>query len=417
MSETKPLRLLVIDDDPAIAQTISVIARSAGLETEITCAPDEFFRALEARPPDFIALDLVMPQMDGVEVMLKLASFGCRARIIITSGLGSRVMDAAGRSATENGLVIAGILAKPFSAGTLRKLLSVEPKTAPMAPPTVTLAASAGALAMADRDELREALRAGKIVPYYQPKIKCRSGRLSGFEVLARWLDPPRGPVPPDHFIALAEREGLIDLLSEVILESSLKWFGARFTNSDVSLAINLSAITISNAAAARDASPVAGFVEHVTRRCEESGVEPRRVVFELTESSAMRDPAASLNLLTRLRMKGFHLSLDDFGTGYSSMLQLVRLPFSEIKVDRSFVSTALVSEESSAVVRSIVDLGHSLGLTCVAEGVEDARTLSYLNEIGCDLAQGFGIGRPMDSDAVDEWMQSRPWRRGENEH
>jgi len=136
--------------------------------------------------------------------------------------------------------------------------------------------------------------------------------------------------------------------------------------------------------------------------------VPPERLIFELTETSAMEDPVASLSLLTRLRMKGFQLSLDDFGTGYSSMLQLVRLPFSEIKVDRSFVMTAARSQESRTVIRSVVDLGRSLGLKSTAEGVEDAQTLGYLNEVGCDLAQGYFIARPMPAEQAAAWAKLR---------
>jgi EAL domain-containing protein (putative c-di-GMP-specific phosphodiesterase class I) len=133
-------------------------------------------------------------------------------------------------------------------------------------------------------------------------------------------------------------------------------------------------------------------------------GLDPSKLILELTETSAMKDPVSSLAFLTRLRMNGVQLSIDDFGTGYSSMVQLVRLPFSEIKIDKSFVGDAMRSSEARAVIQSIVDLGHSLELRVVGEGVEDADTLRYLREIGCDLAQGYFIGRPMPGDAVLEW-------------
>jgi EAL domain-containing protein (putative c-di-GMP-specific phosphodiesterase class I) len=145
-----------------------------------------------------------------------------------------------------------------------------------------------------------------------------------------------------------------------------------------------------------------------LTSLCREYLVAPERVVLELTESSAMVDPILSLDLLTRLRVKGFQLSIDDFGTGYSSMVQLVRLPFSEIKVDRSFVMQAEQSQESRTVIKSIVDLGHSLGLVVTAEGVEDLSTLNYLNSLGCDLAQGYFIARPMAGEAARAWVEKR---------
>src|SRR5690606_7193943 len=133
-------------------------------------------------------------------------------------------------------------------------------------------------------------------------------------------------------------------------------------------------------------------------------GLTPEHLVLELTETSAMQDPVASLDMLTRLRMKGFQLSIDDFGTGYSSMVQLVRLPFSEIKLDKSFVMTARKSQESRTVIKSIVDLGKSLGLKSTAEGIEDDETLSYLREIGCDAAQGYLIARPLAAEQAIRW-------------
>jgi EAL domain-containing protein (putative c-di-GMP-specific phosphodiesterase class I) len=137
--------------------------------------------------------------------------------------------------------------------------------------------------------------------------------------------------------------------------------------------------------------------MESVEERCRRAEVNPDQMILELTETSAMEDTVLSLDLLTRLRLKGFQLSIDDFGTGYSSMLQLVRLPFTEIKVDKSFVSNAMTNAEHRTVIKSIVNLGHSLGLHCTAEGLEDAETLAYLNEVGCDLVQGYFIARPMD--------------------
>lgn len=399
-------RLLIIDDDPAIGQTICLIARRAGLEAMATDCPDAFFEALGTFDPTHIALDLVMPRMDGVELMVQLARRRCQARIIITSGLGSRVLDAAGRTASENGLVIAGILSKPFAPAALRELLESaagEVKDAGQKPTP--------ALEHVSEAELREGIEKGQVYPVYQPKIDCRSGCLAGFEALARWSHPSRGAVMPDQFIPLAEQAGLIDELTHVMLDAALPWFAAQYADSDVTLAINLSARTASRAAAdgfgdGSDSS--VGFFGRVEPLCQTVGLSPERLIFELTETSAMEDPVASLSLLTRLRMKGFQLSLDDFGTGFSSMLQLVRLPFSEIKVDRSFVMTAARSQESRTVIRSVVDLGRSLGLKSTAEGVEDSQTLGFLNEIGCDLAQGYFIARPMPAEQAAAWAQAR---------
>jgi EAL domain-containing protein (putative c-di-GMP-specific phosphodiesterase class I) len=149
-------------------------------------------------------------------------------------------------------------------------------------------------------------------------------------------------------------------------------------------------------------------LVDVLSELCGRFRVAPGRIVLEVTESSAMVDPILSLDLMTRFRVKGFHLSIDDFGTGYSSMVQLVRLPFFEIKVDKSFVMRSQHSNEARAVIKSIIDLGHSLGLLVTAEGIEDLRTFDNLKNLGCDLAQEYFIARPMSGAAMCAWTASR---------
>ena len=149
-------------------------------------------------------------------------------------------------------------------------------------------------------------------------------------------------------------------------------------------------------------------MVDSLSAICSRFRIAPGRIVLELMETSAMVDPILSLDLMTRFRVKGFRLSLDEFGTGYSSIVQLVRLPFSEIKVDKSFVMQAQDSMESRTVIKSIVDLGHSLGLLVTAEGIEDVETLNYLTSLGCDLAQGYFIARPMSGEATHVWAAKR---------
>jgi EAL domain-containing protein (putative c-di-GMP-specific phosphodiesterase class I)/ActR/RegA family two-component response regulator len=399
-SDQPKRRLLILDDDPMTGQTIKTIAEFAGLEVQFTLHPDPFFEAVDVWEPTHIALDLVMPEMDGVQVMAQLAQRHCSARIIITSGVGTRVLDAAGRSAAEHGLNIIGVLPKPFTPAGLRRLLADDAPTEQRGAPSVRRAAPATPLSAAD---LSAALRQDVIVPYYQPKIVCETGQLAGFEVLARWIDPERGVIPPGSFITLAETTGQIDVLTVHMLEKALRWFAPLSVsesqlNRILHLSVNISARTLSNTA----------LFDRVRSQCQALQIDPGCLTFELTETSAMDDPTASLDLLTRLRMHGFHLSIDDFGTGFSSMLQLVRLPFSEIKVDKSFVMTAMESQESRTVTRFIVDLGHSLGLRCTAEGVEDLQTLAFLQEIHCDLAQGYAIARPMPGDEALRWVQAR---------
>lgn len=406
-------RLLILDDDAQVGQTIRLIAESLGMSARLSTGAADFFDAVDCWQPTHIALDLVMPDMDGVEVLVRLAERNCCAALIITSGVGHRVLDAAGRAAAGHGLNIAGVLSKPFRPGALRELLGVAAGIGVTNAPARAAPAAASVRHFdVTASELHRALDRRELQLLYQPKVECTSGEPTGFEALLRWMHPEQGLIMPDHFVPFAEANGLIDAVTEHVLDLALAWFARHFGSTELHLAVNLSAATASNASLAISSSARTlqdqRFIERVVARCQRQGVDPTCLIFELTETSAMEDPVASLDLLTRIRMKGFQLSIDDFGTGFSSMVQLVRLPFSEIKIDKSFVLTAIRSQESRAVVKSVVDLGHSLGLRVVAEGVEDAATMQYLREIGCDLAQGYFIARPMTAGAVHQWLARR---------
>jgi len=381
-------RLLILDDDPDIGRMIGFILGGVGVESRAVSSPDDFLREIDDWGPTHLAIDLVMPEMDGIAVLRLLAARQCRARIIITSGVGSRILDAARRVASEHGLRISGVLPKPFTPTALRTLImdgaADEPAVAPSkAKPFVVT-----------EDELRRAIDMRQLELFYQPKIVCATGELAGFESLVRWRHPTQGIIPPDRFVGLAERSDLIHAMTNLVLDNATDWL-ARHPSQTLALSLNISPRNLVDL----------DMVDRIARMCDERGIAPHRLTFELTETSAMKDPVIALGLLTQLRVKNFNLSIDDFGTGYSSMVQLVRLPFSEMKVDKSFVMTATESQESRTIIKSIVDLGHSLGLRVTAEGLEDSDTLEFLNSLGCDMAQGYLISPPMPSHQVERWI------------
>ncbi len=388
-------RVLIIDDDPDVGRLLEIQIKATGRETRLTEDPEEFLTLHRDWSPDFVVIDLVMPKMDGLDVLTHLARDRCTARVIISSGMGGRVMDAARRFADANGLVIAGVLGKPHTQDELRAVF--ERQSRPRIPDSAEAAlAPTSWRATEFQVAFRAAVMGAEIAVAYQPKVDCKSGAIVGYEALARWTHPERGSIPPDEFVPLAERFGLVGLLTERVMADALRWFAGGEHAEGVRIAINISAGEFDEPT----------LDKRFVTACEEAGVAPGDVILEITETGAMADPARSLQLLTRLRLEGFHLSLDDFGTGYSSMLQLARLPFSELKVDRSFVTTAASSDESVIVVRSIIDLGHALGMHLTAEGVEDAWVLALLTDLGCDYAQGFYIARPMFPDALDAWAK-----------
>lgn len=385
-------RLLTIDDDTAICRTIDLVARTTGFEARSTSDTSEFFRLVEEWRPSHLVLDLVMPGLDGVDVLHRLAEMGTDAQVIVTSGHGLRVAEAARRVARELDLASPGVLPKPFSAALLRRLLhdAEEGDRSASAhhsqPPSLST------------EDIAAGLERREFVAHFQPQVDCVTGTLTGFEALARWHHPEAGVVSPASFICQAEEGNLINALSEQVAESALAWFGGNSLCRNLELALNLSGRAVGDPQLA----------DTMSELCARYGVAEERIVLEVTETSAMADPTASLALLTRFRIRGFQLAIDDFGIGYSSLAQLARLPFSELKVDRSFVASARTSEESRKIVAALVSLAHSLGLRVAAEGVEDEWTLALLRDLGCHHAQGYLIARPMAPEETQAWVEAR---------
>ena len=243
--------------------------------------------------------------------------------------------------------------------------------------------------------DLRLALDRQELVLYYQPKFEAQTGLLIGAEALIRWNHPTRGLVPPAEFIPLAERLGLIVAIGEWTVQEACRqmseWQKAGLGGWPV--AVNLSAIQFNHA----------GLIQMVRSNLKHYGLAPGRLILEITESTAMGDPDASMAILLRLHQMGVRISIDDFGTGYSSLLYLKRLPASEIKIDRGFVRDLAVSTEDAAIISAIVALGRTLNLDIVAEGVETAAQREFLTTLGCSALQGFMLGRPMPPDQFFE--------------
>jgi EAL domain-containing protein (putative c-di-GMP-specific phosphodiesterase class I) len=247
--------------------------------------------------------------------------------------------------------------------------------------------------------ELRSALAADELQVHVQPKARLATGTVDCVEALVRWEHPEAGFLPPDEFIPVAERSGLIGPLTTRVLDVSLAavadW---RSRGHDVGIAVNLSTRSLHDA----------DLVDEVDRLLRRHGVPAGQLTLEVTEGSVMADPARAIALLQQLRDLGVRLSVDDFGTGYSSLSYLKKLPVDEVKIDRSFVTGLRSGSDDVAIVRAIVDLGRHLGLEVVAEGVEDQETWDLLTEMGCDLVQGWHLGRAMPNAELVPWLEAR---------
>jgi diguanylate cyclase len=245
--------------------------------------------------------------------------------------------------------------------------------------------------------ELRRAIDTGQLVLHYQPKVDTHTGQVLGVEALVRWQHPTHGLIPPNDFIPLAERTGLITPLTHYVLDAALQqcrdW---RRAGHELSVAVNVSARRLLDL----------DFPDEVAGLLARWEVPARLLVVEITESTIMADPIHALQILGRLNAMGVEVSIDDFGTGYSSMAYLKELPVHELKVDRSFVSQMISNNRDAVIVRTTVDLGRNLGLRVIAEGVENSLTLQQLDVLGCDGVQGYYISRPVLPDDLTSWLE-----------
>jgi EAL domain-containing protein (putative c-di-GMP-specific phosphodiesterase class I)/ActR/RegA family two-component response regulator len=377
--------LIILDEDPQAGQTMALVARMSNCAARVSADADEFLQWVRTSKPQHVLVDLALHEPDCLKILRAMAQDAYKGNVIVASTLDTRTLDAAARAARSLGLRVAGVLAKPFSVDRLRELLIT---------PISDTTSTEGPEVPVSHEILMQAMENSWIEPYFQPKVDCQTGQFWGVEALARMHHPTLGVVAPDGFIRLAEQHGLIDPLTLCILDKSLQWL-TQCPMPDCHLAVNISRT-----------STDCGFARELMNLCRQYEIDPQRITLEVTETAQAKDDLQLLEFLTRFRIQGFHLSLDDFGVGYSSLLELARLPFSEIKIDRRFVSGLEQSSESQKICSAIVGLGKALGLEVTAEGIEDESAMSFLSSIGCDKAQGYLMGQPMRSEEALAWVR-----------
>ncbi|GAB0150442.1 MULTISPECIES: EAL domain-containing protein [unclassified Marichromatium] len=377
-------RLLVVDDTPGVCDLIRDVAEDLGYEVQVVMSRDDFETVFTAIDPTLITLDLQFPGGDGVEILRYLADQGCAAPIVVISGFDTRVVSSAMRIGQTHGLRMLGSLRKPFSIQDLENLI------APIGVRTFKPGAA----------DLREALDQGDILPFFQPKaclVHPGGPAICEAEALARWQHPQHGLIEPAQFIPLAESTGMILPLTWTMVEQSarqlVQW---RAEGLHLSVAVNIAPAVIQDL----------DYPDRLAALVERAGASPEWFTLEVTESGAMRDSERAMDILTRLRLKGFNLSCDDFGTGYSSLVQLYRMPFCELKIDRSFVVDCIDQPEARVIIRASIELGHNLGLTVCAEGVETQDVFDYLHAQGCDSIQGYHVGYPVPATDLPELVR-----------
>lgn len=337
-------------------------------------------------------LDLSMPEMDGIEFVRHLVDIGYVGSLVLISGEDERILASANKLATAHGLRVLGDVAKPATRDIIVSMIDKwsEPVHRKKRPPRKVYEAQ----------EILAAITRNQMETYFQPKIAMKDGSVASLETLVRWNHPTDGLVFPDQFIQTAEESGLIADLTDAILTMALRqaeiWRGQGLR---MGIAVNVSMDNLTDL----------NFPRLIQERMTRFNTPPGSLILEVTESRLTKDPNAALEILTRLRLKQVELSIDDFGTGHSSLAQLRDLPFSELKLDRSFVHGASQKPAQRAIVESNLTLARDLGIKSVAEGVEDKIDWDFLKERDCDMVQGYLIARPMPAGEFIDW--NKAWK------
>lgn len=385
---------LIVEDCGFQRQLLHLVCDEAGYHAIEATNGIEGLAALKENRVDLIITDLEMPKMDGLQFLHKLSEKKIKAKIIVSTSHPMSVLNAAEELAHQFGLQVIGALHKPFVPERFLSLLK-----------QAALLDAVGHLDLQHLGEFQGKLSAetvkdgienGAITTYYQPKVTHTRSNILGLECLARWRMKNGKILSPASFIPTAEEHGLMASLTDTIIDQALgDMAGWQKKGRDIVVSINISVDNL------RDRK----FPDRLHKRTKTHKIEPSSIILEVTETKAIEHIADCLEVMSRLRLKGFGLSIDDFGTGYASLKQLQYSPFTELKLDRSYVVAAVRHGASHAVLQSGIKLAQDLGLSCIAEGVETDEQAEMLEAMGCERHQGFLYAKPLPGSEILPWI------------
>jgi EAL domain-containing protein (putative c-di-GMP-specific phosphodiesterase class I)/ActR/RegA family two-component response regulator len=381
-------QLLVFDDDAATGRLVVRLASLCGLTAKAVTDTPAFEQSLMEGLPQIVALDLQLGGTDAVEQLRYLASQRFAGAVIIMSGFDGRVLEATASVGRNLGLNMAAALTKPIDVAALEVVL--ERLRAIPRPISA--------------DSLLDAIGNNELILEFQPIVSRRPNTLKKLEALVRWNHPTLGLVAPGDFLPVAEADkDVIDALTDWVIGAAVRaWKHLLDLGVSTPIAVNVSPLNLHDLA----------FPDRIAKKMAAAGMPAEHLCLEITETAASSDPARMMDVLTRVRLKGMRLAIDDFGTGYSSLKALRQLPFSEIKIDQSFVSDMTTSSDSRAIVKAIVDLARNMEMAAVAEGVDSEMKARLLEEMNVDALQGFLIARSMPVEQLPMWLTA--WVGGE---
>lgn len=364
-------RVMVVDDDLRIHATVGMILGNGGVDF-ISVLPDKIETQLSSYKPNVILLDLSMPTFDGIAVLGLLRKQRYEGRVIVMSGRDRDLVETARRIGQSHGLRMAAGLHKPFRAAEILSAVRTDD--------SVTSGDGVDS-------DIGRAFSVGEIQFHYQPKFDLRSRKIVGFEALARWQHPDRGSLLPAAFLEKISAHGLrYDLARLALMDAAARLEEWHDMGYSPNISINVALDDATN--------PM--FLAQVMKVVSTMSAPTSSLVIELLESYGDLDLSAAAATLTRMRLMGVGISIDDFGVQSSSLARIQNLPANELKVDRSFVANLTKFKQDQIIVRSVVGMARDLGMTVVAEGIEDHDTLKMLMEMGCAYGQGYLLGRPM---------------------
>lgn len=386
-------RLLVVDDDLVQRTVIGKIGAKTGYDGLSVPSLEAAEAALTRESFDLMAVDLSLGERDGVELLRFVAERGLRdMSIIVISGCDNRILKSTRRVAESLGLSVIGVLGKPLDMDELKDML--------LLPRRRRVFEASGPVAMdVSPERIAAGIRDGEFVVEFQPKVELASGRVVGAEALARWRTREFGIIAPAAFIPIAEQCGLMPELTDRILTSALSQ-GRKLIDRypDFTIAVNVSGSLLSDLTLPEQ-------IEEILRREQ---VAAHSLIVEITETMAMSDVDLATDILVRLRLKNIGTAIDDFGTGYSSLAALAKLPFSELKIDRSFVHGCEADEDMMKIIEASIGLARAFNMKVVAEGVETAETLASIRRAGCDIAQGYFFSPALRLARAESWVSQR---------
>ncbi len=390
MAENTEIRILVLDDELFMLKLHAQMLANLGFASVSTSQSghDALSRMDEEKEaPDLILLDLSMPAMDGLEFIRRLVDRKFEGRLILVSGEDERVLRTVEKLAEAHHIRVLGHLSKPVQEDKLAILLR---RWRP----------ASGTFEIAwkkvySEEAVSQAIEGEQLTVHYEPQVMINTGEFTGVEALVRWRHPKDGMVVPQQFVGVAESSGLIHKLTRFVFSRAMSQLAAwREMGLHSKMAVNVSI----------DALSSLDFADFANEQANTWGVSPKDVTIEVTESRLMQDLRAPLEVLTRLHLMRFQLSIDDFGTGYSSLSQLQDIPFSELKIDRSFVHRGTSDKTVRTMYNTCLGLARQLKMSTVAEGVEDRHDWEFVRASDCEIAQGYFVGRAMPPEAMPGW-------------